>query len=478
MQSAPLLLLSVAVVAAALPTAALPRPPAESDARPAAKVDNSLRPDETIASQSAEPIDATTPYSSLASKRELDKLRRIQEVKEYIYNSTRSNMGTPYKSQNIMTTNDLKNFVLSMIPETSGLYDPSKKINSFFPLCSPQQSKRVEATKNSDDMYMQFNLTYPPSSPDSKVAIGSANLRLWRINQTESSVSVDPCSPHNQQVRGTPPPTSSTTQPAAEPNNSASSTSTPTTSTTSAPIIISEPREVFIRVTITYLVRQGKKSNKLTRYILDSKMVSTTGEGWVDFNVLNAVKDWQNPNNNMGLFVEVEDQEKKKLPAASFFREMNCTAVSSRVPGGGDNSASADLSGAHMLPMISVCTADPNHAANTDTHAANNNNNPLSNKSNKDLRRFLSMLQQENAVKAASSQKRQNPEDEQLEQVQNTEGHQEGQNRHRHNHNHHHRFHDDRPTPSQLLVVPLVFKTSRVAEMDQQPITIEQLFQR
>ncbi|CAB3363583.1 Hypothetical predicted protein [Cloeon dipterum] len=477
MQSAPLLLLSVAVVAAALPTAALPRPSSESDARPAAKVDNSLRPDETIASQSAEPIDATTPYSSLASKRELDKLRRIQEVKEYIYNSTRSNMGTPYKSQNIMTTNDLKNFVLSMIPETSGLDDPSKKINSFFPLCSPQQSKRVEATKNSDDMYMQFNLTYPPSSPDSKVAIGSANLRLWRINQTESSVSVDPCSPHNQQVRGTPPPTSSTTQPAAEPNNSASSTSTTTTSTTSAPTIISEPREVFVRVTITYLVRQGKKSNKLTRYILDSKMVSTSGEGWVDFNVVNAVKDWQNPNNNMGLFVEVEDQEKKKLPAASFFREMNCTAVSSRVPGGGDNSASADLGGAHMLPMISVCTADPNHAANTDTHAANNK--PLSNRSNKDLRRFLSMLQPE-----ASSQKRQNPEDEQLEQVQNTEGHQEGKIRHRHNH--HHRFRDDgRPTSSQILVVPLVFKTSRVAEMDeeielmdQQPITIEQLFQR
>jgi len=61
------------------------------------------------------------------------------------------------------------------------------------------------------------------------------------------------------------------------------------------------------------------------RNILDSKMVSMSGDGWVEFNVSNAVSDWRNSTNNLGLFVEVEDLERKKLSAAKFFREMNCS---------------------------------------------------------------------------------------------------------------------------------------------------------
>lgn len=63
----------------------------------------------------------------------------------------------------------------------------------------------------------------------------------------------------------------------------------------------------------------------MSRNILDSKMVSMWGDGWVELNVSKAVREWRNSSANLGLFVEVEDLESKKLPPALFFREMNCS---------------------------------------------------------------------------------------------------------------------------------------------------------
>jgi TGF-beta propeptide len=63
----------------------------------------------------------------------------------------------------------------------------------------------------------------------------------------------------------------------------------------------------------------------VSRNILDSKMVSMWGEGWVELNVSKAVREWRNASANLGLFVEVEDLESKKLPPSLFFREMNCS---------------------------------------------------------------------------------------------------------------------------------------------------------
>jgi len=54
-------------------------------------------------------------------------------------------------------------------------------------------------------------------------------------------------------------------------------------------------------------------------------MVSMWGEGWVELNVSKAVREWRNASANLGLFVEVEDLESKKLPPSLFFREMNCS---------------------------------------------------------------------------------------------------------------------------------------------------------
>jgi hypothetical protein len=63
----------------------------------------------------------------------------------------------------------------------------------------------------------------------------------------------------------------------------------------------------------------------VSRNILDSKMVSMWGDGWVELNVSKAVREWRNASANLGLFVVVEDLESKKLPPSLFFGEMNCS---------------------------------------------------------------------------------------------------------------------------------------------------------
>jgi TGF-beta propeptide len=133
------------------------------------------------------------------------------------------------------------------------------------------------------------------------------------------------------------------------------------TETTSARSVSSTPATVIdlipdakeVRVTVSYLVRQHKKSNKrqssllipicsltdvtlilstVSRNLLDSKMVSMWGDGWVELNVSKAVREWRNASANLGLFVEVEDLESKKLPPALFFREMNCSVDTGMYP--------------------------------------------------------------------------------------------------------------------------------------------------
>ncbi|XP_059479158.1 uncharacterized protein LOC132198896 isoform X2 [Neocloeon triangulifer] len=552
------LLLTVAIVAAsaaALPTATVvsssstttPTPSAGESAIVAAArqtaefEDNSITADSSTSTEIIEGNE-TTPVDNL--QRDSDKERRIQEIKGYIYNTTRPGKGTSLGGpNNIIASKILSGLVSSIIPSVTALDDTPKKFTSFHPVCAPVNSKKVEAAKNNDDMYMMFNLTYPMPLAGTELNIISAKLRLYRVAQSNESRSEDACIPPKQQVKSTPPTSSSTTTSAALVDEEASSVSSvASTSTTSSPpsssslpIVISlfpEPKEVFVRVTISYLVRQAKKTNKLVRNILDSKMVSTSGDGWVEFNVSNAVRDWRNSTNNFGLFVEVEDLERKKLSASKYFREMNCskeTAETKPIPSvlfdvalANNTVSTPDHLRAYMLPVISLCTSE---IPTIEIDVPNKFYPLTANGSSEEFRRIIIGYSRRQQIIEQPSTERQSaagetPEEEQVVDMQNTEEHHPRRHRNRHHHGHHHRdgnvvskrllemareartkgqrnqhniFHSVHGTSSasdkeqrvEVLVVPVVLQTSKVAEMDdeiqnveQKPITIDQLFQR
>lgn len=54
-------------------------------------------------------------------------------------------------------------------------------------------------------------------------------------------------------------------------------------------------------------------------------MLPYLGDKWTQFNVRTAVKNWrENPADNLGLCIEVNDERGNKLQAKKFFQSMNC----------------------------------------------------------------------------------------------------------------------------------------------------------
>lgn len=55
-------------------------------------------------------------------------------------------------------------------------------------------------------------------------------------------------------------------------------------------------------------------------------MVQRNFEGWVEFDVKPALKLWEKGNRNLGLAIDVQDQDMNPLSAATFFDPYNCQA--------------------------------------------------------------------------------------------------------------------------------------------------------
>lgn len=54
-------------------------------------------------------------------------------------------------------------------------------------------------------------------------------------------------------------------------------------------------------------------------------MLPYLGDKWTEFNVRTAVKEWRkDTTTNLGLCIEVEDENGNLLPAKRFFQSMNC----------------------------------------------------------------------------------------------------------------------------------------------------------
>lgn len=60
-------------------------------------------------------------------------------------------------------------------------------------------------------------------------------------------------------------------------------------------------------------------------------MIQASFNGWIEVDVLNTVKAWENPKNNLGLGIDVYDQDENSLNAKSHFSLQSCEAGKSVV---------------------------------------------------------------------------------------------------------------------------------------------------
>jgi hypothetical protein len=60
-------------------------------------------------------------------------------------------------------------------------------------------------------------------------------------------------------------------------------------------------------------------------------MIPSTFEGWVEIDALSTVRFWDNTKNNLGLAVDIYDQDENQLNAKEHFHLQNCEAGKSVV---------------------------------------------------------------------------------------------------------------------------------------------------
>lgn len=65
--------------------------------------------------------------------------------------------------------------------------------------------------------------------------------------------------------------------------------------------------------------------------LIDSRTVANDYQGWVEFNVINALNFWlHHTNKNFGFSVEVEDAYGNVLNPNLYFQNMNCSGEISK----------------------------------------------------------------------------------------------------------------------------------------------------
>ncbi|XP_055690866.1 uncharacterized protein LOC129794214 isoform X6 [Lutzomyia longipalpis] len=93
----------------------------------------------------------------------------------------------------------------------------------------------------------------------------------------------------------------------------------------------------LIRITVSAYVKKHRKAERKKR-IYSSTMVDKFFVGWVELDVRQAVKLWEKPNKNLGLAIDVHDQDDNLLRASQFFIQHSCEprshgASSVKIPG-------------------------------------------------------------------------------------------------------------------------------------------------
>ncbi|GAB0089944.1 protein anachronism-like [Sergentomyia squamirostris] len=79
----------------------------------------------------------------------------------------------------------------------------------------------------------------------------------------------------------------------------------------------------LLRITVSAYV---KKHPERKKRIYSSTMVDKSFVGWVELDVRQAVKLWEKPSKNLGLAIDVHDQDENPLKASLFFHQHSCEA--------------------------------------------------------------------------------------------------------------------------------------------------------
>ncbi|XP_076254535.1 uncharacterized protein LOC143192771 isoform X2 [Rhynchophorus ferrugineus] len=161
----------------------------------------------------------------------------------------------------------------------------TEKIRSFYPSCEiPQnQQDQQDSWKDEDVMNLYFNFDY--HSDNKNINIATATLRLYRLpqNGTNFTAKKDDC------------------------DN-----------------LDSVEEDKLLRVSVYWYTKYQKK-RRVKKRLSDSKVIFENAH-WVELSVKPATKAWNKAGaRNLGLGIQVEDQEGKTLKADRYFKGASCT---------------------------------------------------------------------------------------------------------------------------------------------------------
>uniref|UniRef100_A0A182P5K2 TGFb_propeptide domain-containing protein n=1 Tax=Anopheles epiroticus TaxID=199890 RepID=A0A182P5K2_9DIPT len=91
------------------------------------------------------------------------------------------------------------------------------------------------------------------------------------------------------------------------------------------------PSEQMIRITASVYYRKNRKDNtsqERKKSVCSCITITRSYRGWITMDMLLAVKTWDKPNRNLGIAIDVEDQDDRPLRAADFFRPADCSEAS------------------------------------------------------------------------------------------------------------------------------------------------------
>lgn len=72
-------------------------------------------------------------------------------------------------------------------------------------------------------------------------------------------------------------------------------------------------------------------TEEIKKKIIYSEMIRSSYNGWIEINSLSTLKFWDSSKNNLGMGIDLYDQDENQLDAREHFHLQNCEAGKSDV---------------------------------------------------------------------------------------------------------------------------------------------------
>ncbi|KAK9876050.1 hypothetical protein WA026_011160 [Henosepilachna vigintioctopunctata] len=178
------------------------------------------------------------------------------------------------------TTANLTNLFHDSINGTDSVEDAiSKKIRTFYPSCYIPEAAEMEF--RNEDKHMNLFFNYSEDQQARKIA--TATLRLHRVPSENFGIS----------------------------NTNSKNCTTK-----------SNEQEKRLRVSLYWYIKQQRNKRRGKKRLSDSRVISLN-DRYVELDVSSAIYSWTNEG-NLGLTIQVEDQDGKTLKTDKYFRGPTC----------------------------------------------------------------------------------------------------------------------------------------------------------